>query len=244
MYVDAIQEDIKWLGFQWSGDVRFASSYFDQFYDWAIHLIKEGKAYVDHQDAETMRENRGNFTKPGVATADRSKSVEDNLAEFEKMRAGDYEEGQASLRAKIDLQSSNMNMRDPVLYRVRKVSHHQTGDKWCIYPSYDFAHGQEDAIEGITHSICTLEFQDHRPLYEWFIENLPVPHKPTSVRICPHQPELHHHFQAQAEASWWTKAYRQWLGRPAHADRFRYASSWFYTDVYSQVLRDGGRQPY
>ncbi len=183
VYVDAIQEDIKWLGFKWSEGVRFASSYFDQFYEWALHLIKEGKAYVDHQDAESMRETRGNFNKPGVETADRKKSVEENLVEFEKMRAGDYEEGKACLRAKIDLQSSNMNMRDPVLYRIRKVPHHQTGDKWCIYPSYDFAHGQEDAIEGITHSICTLEFQDHRPLYEWFLENLPVPSKPVQYEF-------------------------------------------------------------
>ncbi|MTI14643.1 glutamine--tRNA ligase/YqeY domain fusion protein [Sansalvadorimonas verongulae] len=183
VYIDAIQEDIEWLGFKWAGNVRFASSYFDQFYEWALHLIREGKAYVDHQDAETMRENRGNFNKPGVETADRRKSVEDNLAEFEKMRAGEYEEGQVTLRARIDLQSANMNMRDPVLYRIRKVPHHQTGDKWCIYPSYDFAHGQEDAIEGVTHSICTLEFQDHRPLYEWFLENLPVPAKPTQYEF-------------------------------------------------------------
>ncbi|MBO9479948.1 glutamine--tRNA ligase/YqeY domain fusion protein [Salinisphaera sp. G21_0] len=178
VYVDAIQEDIRWLGFQWSGEVRYASSYFDQFYDWALHLICEGKAYVDHQDAEAMRVNRGDFNKPGVESPDRNKSVEENLAEFAKMRAGEYEEGKASLRAKIDMQSPNMNMRDPVLYRIRKVPHHQTGDKWCIYPSYDFAHGQEDAIEHITHSICTLEFQDHRPLYEWFLDNLPVPARP------------------------------------------------------------------
>lgn len=178
VYVDAIQEDIKWLGFEWSGEVRYASSYFDTFYEWALHLIREGKAYVDHQDAATMRENRGDFNRPGVASPDRDRSVEENLAEFEKMRAGEYDEGQASLRAKIDLQSPNMNMRDPVLYRIRKVPHHQTGDKWCIYPSYDFAHGQEDAIEHITHSICTLEFQDHRPLYEWFLDNLPVPSRP------------------------------------------------------------------
>ncbi|MGI9273363.1 MAG: glutamine--tRNA ligase/YqeY domain fusion protein [Endozoicomonas sp.] len=178
VYVDAIQEDVSWLGFQWSGDVKYASSYFDTFYEWALYLIQEGKAYVDHQDAESMRRNRGDFNTPGVETEDRKRSVEDNLAEFEKMRAGEYDEGSCSLRAKIDLQHPNMNMRDPVLYRVRKQSHHQTGDKWCIYPSYDFAHGQEDAIEGITHSICTLEFQDHRPLYDWFIENLPVPHKP------------------------------------------------------------------
>ncbi|WP_163371501.1 glutamine--tRNA ligase/YqeY domain fusion protein [Endozoicomonas acroporae] len=178
VYVDAIQEDIRWLGFQWSGEVRYASSYFDQFYDWALHLIREGKAYVDHQDAEAMRVNRGDFNKPGVESPARNKSVEENLVEFAKMRAGDYEEGKASLRAKIDMQSPNMNMRDPVLYRIRKVPHHQTGDKWCIYPSYDFAHGQEDAIEHITHSICTLEFQDHRPLYEWFLDNLPVPARP------------------------------------------------------------------
>lgn len=178
MYVDAIQEDVRWLGFKWSGEVRYASSYFDQFYEWALYLIKEGLAYVDHQDAESMAKNRGDFNTPGVETECRRRSVEENLAEFEKMRAGEYEEGQCSLRAKIDLQNPNMNMRDPILYRIRKVPHHQTGDKWCIYPSYDFAHGQEDAIEGVTHSICTLEFQDHRPLYDWFIDNLPVPSKP------------------------------------------------------------------
>lgn len=178
MYVDAIQEDVRWLGFSWSGDVRYASSYFDQFYEWALYLIKEGLAYVDHQDAESMAKNRGDFNNPGVETECRRRSVEENLTEFEKMRAGEYEEGQCSLRAKIDLQNPNMNMRDPILYRIRKVPHHQTGDKWCIYPSYDFAHGQEDAIEGVTHSICTLEFQDHRPLYDWFIENLPVPSRP------------------------------------------------------------------
>ncbi len=178
VYVDAIQEDIKWLGFEWSGEVRYASSYFDTFYEWALHLIREGKAYVDFQNAETMRETRGNFTKPGIDSPTRDASVATNLAEFENMRLGKYDEGKASLRAKIDMQSSNMNMRDPVLYRIRKVTHHQTGDKWCIYPSYDFAHGQEDAIEGITHSICTLEFQDHRPLYEWFLANLPVPSQP------------------------------------------------------------------
>lgn len=178
VYIDAIQEDVRWLGFNWFGEVRYASSYFDTFYEWALHLIREGKAYVDHQNAERMRISRGDFNTPGVNSPDRDKSVEENLAEFEKMRAGEYDEGQASLRAKIDMQSPNMNMRDPVLYRIRKVPHHQTGDKWCIYPSYDFAHGQEDAIEEITHSICTLEFQDHRPLYEWFLDNLPVSARP------------------------------------------------------------------
>lgn len=178
VFVDSIQEDIRWLGFEWSGEVRYASSYFDTFYEWALHLIREGKAYVDFQDAQTMRETRGNFTTPGIDSPTRNTSVEENLAEFENMRAGKYDEGQASLRAKIDMQSPNMNMRDPVLYRIRKVAHHQTGDKWCIYPSYDFAHGQEDAIEGITHSICTLEFEDHKPLYEWFLDNLPVSSRP------------------------------------------------------------------
>jgi glutaminyl-tRNA synthetase len=177
-YVDAIKEDIKWLGFQWAGDERYASSYFDQFYDWAIHLINEGLAYVCDLTPEQASEYRGWATKPGLDSPFRNRSVEENLSLLEKMKQGDFDEGFCVLRAKIDMTSPNMNLRDPILYRIRKESHHQTGDKWCIYPSYDFAHGQEDAIEGITHSICTLEFQDHRPLYEWFIENLPVPSQP------------------------------------------------------------------
>lgn len=177
-FIDSIQEDVRWLGFQWSGEVLYASSYFDQFYAWAVHLIKEGKAYVCELSPEEASEYRGWATKPGKESPYRNRSVEENLSLFEKMRAGEFEEGKAVLRAKIDMTSPNMNMRDPILYRIRFATHHQTGDKWCIYPSYDFAHGQEDAIEGITHSICTLEFQDHRPLYEWFIENLPVPSKP------------------------------------------------------------------
>lgn len=177
-YIEAIREDIQWLGFQWAGDVRYASNYFQQFYEWAIHLIKQGKAYVCDLTPEQASEYRGWATKPGKASPFRERSVEENLALFEKMRQGDFEEGFCVLRAKIDMASPNMNLRDPILYRIRKKAHHQTGDKWCIYPSYDFAHGQGDAIEGVTHSICTLEFQDHRPLYEWFIENLPVPSKP------------------------------------------------------------------
>lgn len=182
-YVEAIMEDVRWLGFQWNGDVRYASSYFDTLYQWALHLIREGKAYVCHLSAEEAKEYRGWATAPGKDSPYRNRSVEENLAEFEKMRAGEYDEGACSLRAKIDMASSNMNLRDPMLYRIRKMSHHQTGDKWCIYPTYDFAHGQEDAIEGITHSICTLEFADHRPLYEWFIDNLPVPAKPTQYEF-------------------------------------------------------------
>jgi len=177
-YVDAIKEDIEWLGFQWAGDVHYASSYFDQFYDWAIHLIKEGRAYVCDLAPEQASEYRGWATKPGKDSPFRDRSVDENLILLERMKQGDFDEGFCVLRAKIDMASPNMNMRDPILYRIRKESHHQTGDKWCIYPSYDFAHGQEDAIEGVTHSICTLEFQDHRPLYEWFTENLPVPSKP------------------------------------------------------------------
>ncbi|WP_015045505.1 glutamine--tRNA ligase/YqeY domain fusion protein [Simiduia agarivorans] len=177
-YVDAIAEDVRWLGFQWSGDIRYASSYFDTFYEWALHLIRAGKAYVCELSPEQAREYRGTLKEPGKDSPFRDRSVEENLAEFEKMRAGEYDEGACVLRAKIDMAAPNINLRDPILYRIRKLAHHQTGDKWCIYPTYDFAHGQEDAIEGITHSICTLEFADHRPLYEWFIDNLPVPHKP------------------------------------------------------------------
>lgn len=177
-YIDAIIRDVEWMGYRWAGEVRYASSYFKQLYEWALHLIKEGKAYVCHLSAEETREYRGTLTEAGKNSPYRDRSVEENLAEFEKMRAGEYDEGTCILRAKIDMANGNINLRDPALYRIRKQSHHQTGDEWCIYPSYDFAHGQEDAIEGVTHSICTLEFADHRPLYDWFIENLPVPNQP------------------------------------------------------------------
>jgi len=177
-YVDAIKEDVRWLGYQWADDVKYASSYFDTFYEWALHLINAGDAYMCFLSPEESKEYKGWATKPGKESPYRDCSVEENLVHFEKMRNGDYEEGECVLRAKIDMTSPNMNLRDPILYRIRKVDHHQTGDKWCIYPSYDFAHGQEDAIEGVTHSICTLEFQGHRPLYEWFLEHLPVPSQP------------------------------------------------------------------
>ena len=177
-YVEAIQKDIAWLGFQWSGDVRYASSYFDQLYEWALHLVRNGLAYVCHLNAEQAREFRGTLKEPGKNSPYRERSVEENLDWLQKMRSGAVADGECVLRAKIDMSSGNINLRDPILYRVRKQSHHQTGDKWCIYPTYDFAHGQEDAIEGITHSICTLEFADHRPLYDWLIEHLPVPSQP------------------------------------------------------------------
>lgn len=182
-FIDAIQEDVRWLGYSWAGDARYASSYFDQLYDWALHLVREGKAYVCELSAEQASEYRGWATKPGKDSPYRNRSADENRELLEKMRSGEFDEGAATLRAKIDMASPNMNLRDPILYRVRKVSHHQTGDKWCIYPSYDFAHGQEDAIEGVTHSICTLEFQAHRPLYEWLTENLPVPSKPRQYEM-------------------------------------------------------------
>jgi len=177
-YVESIQKDVQWLGYQWAGKVRYASDYFDQLHAWAVYLIQAGKAFVCDLNAEQMRAYRGTLTEPGKNSPFRERSVEENLALFEKMRAGEFPDGHCSLRAKIDMGSPNINLRDPVLYRIKHAHHHQTGDKWCIYPSYDYAHGQSDAIEGITHSICTLEFEAHRPLYDWCIDNLPVPAKP------------------------------------------------------------------
>lgn len=176
-YVESIMNDVRWLGFEWS-ELRYASDYFGQMYEWALDLIKAGKAYVDDQSAEEIRVNRGTLTRPGVNSPYRDRSIEENMELFAKMTAGEFEEGSRVLRAKIDMSSNNLNMRDPVIYRILKRSHHRTGDKWCVYPMYDFAHGYEDAIEGVTHSICTLEFQDHRPLYDWFIDNVDVPHVP------------------------------------------------------------------
>jgi glutaminyl-tRNA synthetase len=176
-YVESIKEDVRWLGFEWE-NLCYASDYFNQFYEWALELIQSGKAYVDHQSPEVIRLTRGTLKEPGEESPFRNRSVEENLELFEKMKNGDFEEGECVLRAKIDMSHPNLNMRDPVLYRILKKSHHNTGDKWCIYPMYDFAHGYEDAIEGITHSICTLEFQDHRPLYDWLLDNVSVPNRP------------------------------------------------------------------
>ena len=177
-YIDAIKEDINWLGYQWHGDIRFASDYFDQLFNWAKYLIEKGVAYVCDLSPEEAREYRGTLTEAGKNSPHRDRSVAENLQLFDAMAAGEFDEGAKVLRAKIDMSSSNMNLRDPIIYRIRKVEHHQTGDRWCIYPTYDFTHGQSDAIEGISHSVCTLEFEDHRPLYEWFIEQLPVPAQP------------------------------------------------------------------
>ena len=177
-YIDAIERDVRWLGFDWGKHLYHASDYFETLYEWAEHLIEAGKAYVDDQSQEEMRANRGTLTEPGRNSPFRDRPVEENLDLFRRMRAGEFPNGARVLRAKIDMASGNINLRDPTLYRILHATHPRTGDAWCIYPSYDFAHGQSDAIEHITHSICTLEFEDHRPLYDWFIENLPVPSRP------------------------------------------------------------------
>ena len=182
-YIDAIQEDIRWLGYEWSGVVRFASDYFDQLYAWAQHLVREGKAYVDDLSPEEIREYRGTLTESGRPSPYRDRGVDENLDLLERMRLGEFDEGSKVLRAKIDMAAPNINLRDPILYRIRHAHHHQTGDAWKIYPSYDFTHGQSDAIEGITHSLCTLEFEDHRPLYEWFLDHLPVPSRPRQTEF-------------------------------------------------------------
>ena len=173
-FVDAIKDNISWLGFQWSGDVRYSSSYFEPLYDFAVQLIEKGLAYVCELSADEAREYRGTLTEPGRNSPSRDRSVAENLALFARMRAGEFVDGERSLRAKIDMASPNINMRDPVLYRIRHVHHHQTGDKWCIYPTYDYTHCLSDAIEGITHSLCTLEFEDHRPLYDWILNSLDI----------------------------------------------------------------------
>lgn len=177
-YVESIKADVQWLGYQWDGEVRYASDYFDQLYDWAVYLIQQGKAFVCDLNAEEMRQYRGTLNEAGKESPFRTRSIEENLDLFERMRAGEFADGSRTLRAKIDMASPNINLRDPVLYRIKKATHHQTGDKWCIYPSYDYTHGQSDALEHISHSICTLEFEDHRPLYDWCIQNLPVPAEP------------------------------------------------------------------
>jgi glutaminyl-tRNA synthetase len=182
-YVESIQADVRWLGFDWQDRLYYASDYFEQLYRWALHLIREGKAYVCDLSPEQVSEYRGNYYKPGRPSPNRDRSVAENLDLFERMRRGEFADGSRTLRAKIDMSHPNMNMRDPPLYRIKKVAHHRTGDAWCIYPMYDYAHGQCDAIEGITHSICTLEFEAHRPLYEWFIDNLPVPARPRQIEF-------------------------------------------------------------
>ncbi len=182
-FVESIKEDIRWLGADWEDRLFFASDYFEQMYEAALKLIQKGKAYVCDLTAEEIRQYRGTLTEPGKESPYRNRSVDENLRLFQEMREGTYTDGEKVLRAKIDMASPNMNMRDPVIYRVAHMSHHRTGDKWCIYPMYDFAHPIEDAIEGITHSICTLEFEDHRPLYDWVVRELEYPHPPKQIEF-------------------------------------------------------------
>jgi len=192
-YVESIKEDVRWLGADWEERLFFASDYYDQLYEWAEHLIKQGKAFVCDLSPDEVSEYRGKairdgdriITPPGKDSPYRKRSVEENLDLFRRMRAGEFPDGAKTLRAKIDMSHPNLNMRDPVMYRILRATHHRTGDKWCIYPTYDWTHGQSDAIEGITHSICTLEFENHRPLYDWFLDNLPVPHRPQQIELAP-----------------------------------------------------------
>ena len=173
-YVDSIMEDVRWLGFDWQDRLYYASDYFEQIYQWAVQLIKAGKAYVCDLNADEVRQHRGTLTEPGKNSPYRDRSIEENLDLFGRMRAGEFPDGSRTLRAKIDMASPNLNMRDPVMYRILHATHHRSGDKWCIYPTYDFTHGQSDSIERITHSICTLEFENHRPLYDWYIRELGI----------------------------------------------------------------------
>jgi glutaminyl-tRNA synthetase len=182
-YIDAIEADVRWLGFDWGDHLHHASDYFEQLYDWAVELIRAGKAYVDDLSADEIREHRGTLTEPGRESPWRDRSVPESLELFERMRAGKFPNGARVLRARIDMASPNLNLRDPVLYRIVHARHPRTGDAWCIYPTYDFAHGQSDAIEGVTHSLCTLEFEAHRPLYEWLIDHLPVPSRPRQIEF-------------------------------------------------------------
>ncbi|HEY7818159.1 MAG TPA: glutamate--tRNA ligase family protein, partial [Vicinamibacteria bacterium] len=182
-YVESIEEDVRWLGYDWGDRLFFASDYFEEFYRCAIRLIESGKAYVDSLSASEMREYRGTLTEPGRESPYRNRSVEENLDLFRRMRAGDFEEGQHVLRAKIDMSSGNLNLRDPTLYRIRKAPHHRTGDAWVIYPMYDYAHPLSDAFEGITHSLCSLEYEDHRPLYDWVVEHAGTPVRPRQIEF-------------------------------------------------------------
>ncbi len=182
-YVDSIMNDVRWLGFDWGDRLYHASDYFEQLYEWAIDLIKAGKAYVDSLGADEVREYRGTLTEPGKQSPLRDRPVPENLDLFQRMRAGEFDDGQYVLRAKIDMASPNLNLRDPVMYRIRHMTHWRTGDKWCIYPMYDYAHGQSDSLEGITHSICTMEYEDHRALYDWYLDNLDVPCHPQQIEF-------------------------------------------------------------
>ena len=238
-YVDSIIEDVRWLGGDWEDRLFYASDYFGQLYDWAVQLIKDGKAYVCDLTAEQVRQTRGTLTEPGQQSPYRDRSVEENLDLFERMRAGEFPDGARTLRAKIDMAAANLNMRDPVMYRILHAEHHRTGNKWCIYPMYDFAHGQSDSIEGITHSICTLEFEDHRPLYDWYIEQLGIYH-PQQIEFDRLNVTYTHDEQAQA-AHAGAERLRFRLERSAHAHHFRNAAAGLFARGDPQFLPQSGR---
>ena len=205
-FVKSIEEDLHWLGCRWEGAPRHASDYFENFYAWALELVRMGKAYVDNQTSDEISLNRGTPTKAGVDSPYRNRTAEENLRLLAKMKAGEFIEGECVLRAKIAMDHVNILMRDPVIYRIRRESHHRTGNEWCIYPMYDFAHGYEDAIEGVTHSLCSLEFENHRPLYDWFIDNISMPSRPHQYEFA--RLNLSHTVMRQngCYADWWRRA--------------------------------------
>ena len=228
-YVEAIKEDIRWLGFDWGQHLYFASDYFERLYQMAVELIEAGKAYIDDLTADETREYRGTLTEPGRDSPYRKRSVEENLDLFARMRAGEFADGTRTLRAKIDIEntfsmaSPNLNLRDPVMYRIRKAAHHRTGDAWCIYPMYDWAHGQSDSIEGVTHSLCSMEYEDHRPLYDWFIEQLGI-HHPQQIEFArgnvSYTDNSEHFDVSAAGAVDWTPTWEQIQAGSIHVVRF------------------------
>ena len=238
-YVDSIMDNVRWLGFDWEDRIFYASDYFDQLYDWALQLIRAGKAYVCDLTAEEMRKYRGTLTEPGKESPYRNRSVEENLDLFERMRAGEFPDGSRTLRAKIDMASPNLNMRDPVMYRILHAEHHRTGNEWCIYPMYDFAHGQSDSIEGITHSICTLEFEDHRPLYDWYIEQLGIYH-PQQIEF--DRLNLTYTLLSKRKLLQLVRERScARLGRSAHAHAFRHSPPRLHARSHSQFLQRARR---
>ena len=240
-YVDSIQEDVRWLGFTWHEQPLYASDYFERLYEYARHLIGKGLAYVDSLTADEIRAHRGTLTEPGTASPYRDRPIEESLDLFARMRAGEFPDGALVLRAKIDMASPNINLRDPVLYRIRRAHHHRTGDAWCIYPMYDFAHPPSDALEHITHSLCTLEFEDHRPLYDWLIEHLPVPSQAEADRVRAAESHLYGDEQAPAAGAR-RGASRLGLGRPADADDCRDAPPRLHAGGDPRVLRSHRRR--
>ncbi len=238
-YVDSIIEDVQWLGGDWEDRLFYASDYFGQLYEWAVQLIKAGKAYVCDLTPDQVRQQRGTLTEPGQESPYRERTVEENLDLFARMKAGEFPDGARTLRAKIDMASPNLNLRDPIMYRILHAEHHRTGKKWCIYPMYDFAHGESDSIEGITHSICTLEFEDHRPLYDWYIEQLGIYH-PQQIEF----DRLNLTYTLLSKRKLLALVQKQTgerLGRSSHAHDLRYAAARLYAGSDPEFLPSRGR---